>query len=278
MNITILANKDVASCLALNYLLQALPAHRLSVFLSSRVGNKPLPHALQQLKFVEQDLFNQLLFPAQAQQEDSTGKLLGFEKLAAALDHRFEELNNINSEQGLDRFRQTEPDLALSIRYGVILKDAALAVPRHGVLNLHSGRLPAYKGVMATFWALLRGESEIGTSLHYIEDASIDTGRVVATSTMSVEPQRSYLWHVLSLYEEGCLQMARATEAIAQDTAPAASPQQGKGNYFSFPTERDQAEFADQGWRLWDPQDVMDLAYRFVVSPWFSILQPEEAN
>ena len=63
---------------------------------------------------------------------------------------------------------------------------------------------------MATFWALLNGESEIGTTLHFIDDASIDTGRIVGSTRLRVDSRRSYLWHVLSLYEEGCEQLVHA--------------------------------------------------------------------
>ena len=38
MNITLLSNRDLASCVALNHLLPALSAHRVTVFLSSQVG------------------------------------------------------------------------------------------------------------------------------------------------------------------------------------------------------------------------------------------------
>ena len=100
MKITLLANRDVASCLAVNYLLRDLQEHRLTLFLSSRVGSKPLAEPLQHLKFVEQDLFNQLLFPLlastvrtrPADKADKAYKaykkerLLGFDELAEHLD------------------------------------------------------------------------------------------------------------------------------------------------------------------------------------------------
>ncbi|WP_444995834.1 hypothetical protein [Aliikangiella sp. IMCC44359] len=44
MNITILANRDLASNLALNYWLPELTQHNLTVFLSDVVGNAPLSH------------------------------------------------------------------------------------------------------------------------------------------------------------------------------------------------------------------------------------------
>ena len=51
---------------------------------------------------------------------------------------------------------------------------------RLGVINLHGGLSPDYRGADCTFWALYNGEPEnIGCTLHYI-DAGIDTGKVIA--------------------------------------------------------------------------------------------------
>ena len=264
MNITILANRDVASCLAVNYLVSGLPRDRLTLFLSSRVGSKPLAAPLQHLKFVEQDLFNKLLFPLLPRGLERNGELLGFDQLGDLLEGRFADLNDINLPSGLEVFAGSEPELVLSIRYGHILKEDALGIPEHGVLNLHSGRLPHYKGVMATFWALLNGESEIGTTLHYIDDRSIDTGRIVATTSLPVNRDHSYLRHVLDLYRDGCGKMVSAVDTIRSRGMAPATEQGTGGNYFSFPTETDLREFAEQGWRLFDPDDVSTLAQRFL--------------
>ena len=99
---------------------------------------------------------------------------------------------------------------------GIYSRNTLSAVPKHGVLNLHSGRLPDYKGVMATFWALLNDEKEIGTTLHYIDDCGIDTGRVITTTSMTVDRNRSYLWHVLGLYDAGCRSVLSAIQQIRQ--------------------------------------------------------------
>ena len=267
MNITLLANKDVASCLALNYLFKGLQEHRLTVFLSSRVGSKPLPPALRQLKFVEQDLFTQLLFPRLGKRCGGNFELLGFDQLADSLAGGLQELNGINQGEGLERFKASEPELVLSIRYGVILKQAPLAIPRHGVLNLHSGRLPDYKGVMATFWALLRGDKEIGTTLHFIDDPSIDTGPIVASSSVSTDERHSYLWHVLSLYEQGCANMLDAVATLDAGTELNAAEQKPGGDYFSFPTESELQLFAQRGWLLWSPKEIENLVDRFLTAP-----------
>ncbi len=51
---------------------------------------------------------------------------------------------------------------------------------RLGIVNLHGGLSPEYRGADCTFWALYNGEPEkVGCTLHYI-DAGIDTGRLIA--------------------------------------------------------------------------------------------------
>ncbi|MCO7224232.1 hypothetical protein [Pleionea sp. CnH1-48] len=112
MKITVLANRDIASNFALNLLLKALSKHQVSVFLSSQVGQaKPLPSGLQQLKFAEQQLFNNIISPALTHQQ---GRRLTFAELNAYTQDPITELNDINSAQGLAIFKATQPDLVLT--------------------------------------------------------------------------------------------------------------------------------------------------------------------
>ncbi len=269
MRITILVNKDLAGCLALNQLLPALHEHELSVFLSAAVGKQisahDVPEELLRLKFYEQQLFNDILFPLlDASHGHKSGRLRSFSSLQTLIGRPIEELRGINQSKGLARFAASAPDLVLSIRFGSILKDAALAVPQIGVLNLHSGLLPAYKGVMATFRALLQGDTRIGTTLHWIDDSSIDTGRIVATTVSPVVRDRSYLGHVLSLYDDGCSAMIAAVNTLAGGNSLASSPQSAGGNYFTFPTSQELASFREAGWQLVIPREIELVAKRFM--------------
>ncbi len=263
MNITILSNQDLASCIALNHLLPGLSNHRLTVFLSSRVGAAAAQaKELQDLEFYEQELFLNTVFPIADALALDDPQLRSFNSLARKFDLQISTLNRINTEEA-DRFAASEPDLVLSIRYGVILREAAIAIPRHGVLNLHSGRLPEYKGVMASFRAMLSGDEELATSLHYIDDSSIDTGRIIAISSLPRNSANSYLWHVLALYEGGCRMMLDAVSKIERAENIECVVQQSSGNYFSFPRQEDLDQFQHNGLRLWDSLEVLDLAKQF---------------
>src|SRR4029450_8052707 len=91
-------------------------------------------------------------------------------------------------------------DLFISIRFGLILGTEGLGFPPRGVLNLHSGLLPRYRGVLATFRALLNGDTEIGCTLHWIDSPGIDVGPIVETARTAGAKENSLLWHSLSLY------------------------------------------------------------------------------
>jgi len=265
MNITVIANRDVASNFALNRLLTALaPRHRLCVFLSSQVGGvKKTPEELKQLKFFEQVLFNELLFPA-LQNSSRAARLLSFQALAQTLGIEIENLNKINSDESIACLAATHPDLLLSIRYGEILREEAIAIPPEGVLNLHSGLLPHYRGVMATFFAMLNGDSAVGTTLHSITDAGIDTGEVLSVTGHQLDYSHSYLWNVLQLYPNGVDMMLGAVEKISNGEKLQGKPQPGGGTYYSFPTPEQLHRFAEKGFRLYDVEEILEFTKQYL--------------
>jgi len=266
MNITVLANRDLASNLALNYLLPSLVRdHKVHVFLSRKVGGSAaIPYELQQLKFFEQGLFNELLFPA-LRDSLADARLHSFDTLARLTGiPPTKALNRINSEEGLACLAATVPDLVLSIRYGGILKDQAISIPRLGVLNLHSGLLPDYRGVMATFYAMLNGEGEIGMTLHTILDAGIDTGDIIDCTRAKLDTGHSYLWNVLQLYPAGVDLMLACVKKISAGEEPAHGPQPEGGNYYSFPTAGQLQRFSEMGFCLYDVEELIAIAKQYM--------------
>lgn len=219
MKIVLLGHDDAPSLYALDRLVRALPAHSFEMFVSGPLPAPREPHpAMAELNAYDRALCATI------------------EAAADSVITRRRALPAPNSAQGLETLRRAQPDLVVSIRYRRILKEAAIAVPRHGVLNLHSGILPGYRGVMATFWAMLAGEGEIGCTLHRITDAGIDTGPVIAVCRMPRDPAASYLENVLSLYGPGVDRLVDAVgeldagRPVAGKTQPA-----GAGRYFSAP-------------------------------------------
>ena len=130
MNITLLTNRDLASHVALSQLIHILSDHRLTIFLSEKVGgNQQLPQPLIDLATVERAQLadGRPTFEMLAQQAGCT--LQGFTDLG----------NNVNSPAGIARIQASQPDLIISVRFGLIIRQDVIAIPKHGVINLHSG-------------------------------------------------------------------------------------------------------------------------------------------
>ncbi|NMP15855.1 formyl transferase [Thalassotalea sp. Y01] len=259
MNILIVANKDLAANVCLNKILPSLAQqHRLNLYLSNAVGKRTQQHpdALQNLKQFEQhwdDLIPiKTTHSEQPLQPEAHSKYVSFEQLNPYLQSPIELVNNINQDESLAKLNELAPELIVSIRYGCIIKPPAIRVASNGVINLHSGVLPDYRGVMATFWAMLNNESKIGTTLHFINDGNIDAGDVIKISKQARDPQACYLSQVLSLYQQGSQDILQAINAIDNEQTISALPQQGQGNYFSFPSQEDLQRFDDAGMRLVD--------------------------
>jgi methionyl-tRNA formyltransferase len=264
VRITLLANRDLYSNYALNLLLPRLSNdHSLTLLLSDTVGTSSAQQPdLKWLHFLEQALCNDVLFPT-LDRVGAVGELLTFSALETFLELPCASLNDPNSEDGLAVLAGRNPDILICVRYGRILQPTAISIPPRGVLNLHSGRLPQYRGVMATFRAMLAGDSQLGSTLHWIEDASIDTGRVVNAHSESLDPHRCYFSNVLSLYETGCAAIIDALRALAANQALESHPASGAGDYFSFPSASDCQAFRAAGCLWADPAYLATLLQRY---------------
>ena len=198
MRITFLVNRDLASNVALNLLLPKLvEKHQLTAFYSDQVGTQPDDPSLAMLFFFEHTLLDQLLFPL-IDDLSLRGKRLTFDALSTFLTEPMQRLNAPNSPSGIASLKSTNPDLIVSIRYGHILKQSAIDIPHLGVLNLHSGKLPQYRGVMATFRALLAGDAALFSTLHWIDDETIDTGRIISIQGIPTDQDGCYLSNTLN--------------------------------------------------------------------------------
>ena len=74
--------------------------------------------------------------------------------------------------------RALAPDFVFSFYYRSLLPGALLSSARRGALNVHGSLLPKYRGRAPVNWAILRGESETGATLHYMVD-KVDAGDIV---------------------------------------------------------------------------------------------------
>ncbi|MBI1747210.1 MAG: formyl transferase [Acidobacteria bacterium] len=89
------------------------------------------------------------------------------------------EVPHINHANTLALIDRLQPDI-IAVFGTSLLRGPLLTKGQLGILNLHGGLSPEYRGADCTFWALYNGEPDkVGCTLHYI-DAGIDTGNLIA--------------------------------------------------------------------------------------------------
>ena len=85
----------------------------------------------------------------------------------------------------LARLAQIAPDCCPVTAYGALIPSAALAIPRHGWVNLHFSVLPAWRGAAPVQRAILHGDEITGATTFRLV-AELDAGPVFGVLTEPV--------------------------------------------------------------------------------------------
>jgi methionyl-tRNA formyltransferase len=80
-----------------------------------------------------------------------------------------------------------DADVMVVAAYGLILPQWVLDAPRHGCLNIHASLLPRWRGAAPIHRAIEAGDTETGVTIMQM-DAGLDTGDMLLTQTVPIEP------------------------------------------------------------------------------------------
>lgn len=100
--------------------------------------------------------------------------------------------DNPNAPEVVEQIRALAPDFFFSFYYREMLKATLLAIPKRGALNMHGSLLPKYRGRVPVNWAIIRGETETGSTLHYMTEKP-DNGDIVAQQAVPILPNDTAL-------------------------------------------------------------------------------------
>jgi methionyl-tRNA formyltransferase len=139
-------------------------------------------------------------------------------------------------------------DVLLSVAAPEIFRAAALAAAPH-VLNVHCGRLPQYRGMMPTFWALHGGEREITITVHTMAE-QIDRGEVLAEYPVAVRPNDSAFDLAVRVKDVAGREVAGLLAGLATTPATPRPMDPALQRYFRFPTRRHVRELRAAGRRM----------------------------
>jgi methionyl-tRNA formyltransferase len=100
--------------------------------------------------------------------------------------------DNPNVPEVVEQIRALQPDFFFSFYYREMLKRELLDIPKKGALNMHGSLLPKYRGRVPVNWAIIHGETETGSTLHYMTEKP-DNGDIVAQQAVPILPNDNAL-------------------------------------------------------------------------------------
>lgn len=78
-------------------------------------------------------------------------------------------------------------DIAISVNHTSIIGRSIIDLFPLGILNIHGGDLPRYRGNACQAWAILNAETRIGLCVHKMEADSLDSGDIIVREYMSID-------------------------------------------------------------------------------------------
>jgi methionyl-tRNA formyltransferase len=250
MKILLCLNRDIYCAAILNLLLPQLKNHQVKIYFSDKIGKRPLLKDLDEMLFYEKD------------KSSDSAKFLTFAQISEIYSMSILDFKNINRD-GVSYLKNWQVDLIISIRFGQIFKQEIIALPKYGIINFHSGILPQFQGVMASFWAMLLDSEKIGGTLHFISDEQIDTGEIIDICYLDVKADKSMIWHIFWLYFCGAEMIMRVIKNFSENKIVLATKQDvTKAQYFTYPQQKDLEIFKTK-YRIFDKDDYLEIVNRW---------------
>jgi methionyl-tRNA formyltransferase len=144
----------------------------------------------------------------------------------------------LRDPEAIEEVGALHPELGVLADYGQIVPASVLALPRHGILNVHPSLLPRHRGATPVAATIAEGDGEAGVTVIQM-DEGIDTGPIVAQQRWPLAGDETARELEARAAQEGAALLARSLEPWV-DGALEALPQ-GEGATLTRTFRRDHA-------------------------------------
>ena len=131
----------------------------------------------------------------------------------------------------LPRLRALAPDFIFSFYYRRMLPPEVLATAKRGAYNMHGSLLPKYRGRAPVNWAVLKGETQTGATLHEMV-AKPDAGRIVDQQAVPNGPEDLAVEVFRRVTDAAELVMCRSIGPLLAGTAQLKPNDLAAGSYY----------------------------------------------
>ncbi|MCJ0873477.1 methionyl-tRNA formyltransferase [Streptomyces sp. AP-93] len=91
-----------------------------------------------------------------------------------------------NDDEVAEELERLRPDLLVSSDWRTWVAPRIYGLATYGAINVHDALLPRYGGFAPLNWALVNGESEVGVTVHFMNE-DFDLGDIVVQQRVAVE-------------------------------------------------------------------------------------------
>jgi methionyl-tRNA formyltransferase len=163
---------------------------------------------------------------------DDPNERIWFESVAQlAKIHGIETLVSEDMNLLRERISAISPEFIFSFYYRRMLPPGVLALAKKGAFNMHGSLLPKYRGRAPVNWAILKGESETGATLHEMV-AKPDAGSIVDQERVPIGPDDTAAEVFAKVSDAAETVLKRSLPHLLAGTASLKKQDLSKGSYF----------------------------------------------
>jgi methionyl-tRNA formyltransferase len=165
---------------------------------------------------------------------DSPGENIWFEsveKLATANHIPVAMPDDPNTPEFISEIAALKPDFLFSFYYRLMLKPQLLASATRGAFNMHGSLLPKYRGRVPINWAIIRGETETGATLHEMVEKP-DAGRIADQERVVILSDDNAQQVFGKVVVAASVALERALPKLVDGTAELQAQDLSKGSYY----------------------------------------------
>lgn len=139
--------------------------------------------------------------------------------------------DDANIREVIEQVTATAPDFLFSFYYRQMLGPELLAIPARGAFNMHGSLLPKYRGRVPINWAIIKGETETGATLHEMV-AKPDAGRIVAQQAVSIGPDEAAVEVFHKVTDAAAAVLAHSLQGLIDGSAELMEQDLKAGSYY----------------------------------------------
>tara|TARA_Y100000748_G_scaffold261889_1_gene230132 strand:- start:1403 stop:2335 length:933 start_codon:yes stop_codon:yes gene_type:complete len=125
-----------------------------------------------------------------------------YKRFAKTIKANYINTTNLNNSEVKKQIKSSNCDYAVSMNWATLIKPSTLDLFSKGILNIHPGDLPQYRGNATVNWAILNEEKKIGLTVHLMNE-KLDEGPIVKKEFFKLN-KNTYVGDVYKWIKEIC--------------------------------------------------------------------------